>query len=77
MSELSNKERVLEDIVYIVDSCHNMKKEIAKADEKEVMEYLKNEFLTLCQRPNIREEVECALTDNDMVDYVLEVMRSI
>ena len=54
-----------------------MKKEIAKADEKEVMEYLKNEFLTLCQRPNIREEVECAMTDNDRVDYVLEVMRSI
>lgn len=75
MSELSNKERVLK-IAIALDEL-NLKKEIAKADEKEVMEYLKNEFLTLCQRPNIREEVECALTDNDRVDYVLEVMRSI
>jgi hypothetical protein len=75
MSELSNKERVLKIAIALEEL--NLKKEIAKADEKEVMEYLKNEFLTLCQRPNIREEVECALTDNDRVDYVLEVMRSI
>ena len=75
MSELSNKERVLKIAIALEEL--NLKKEIAKADEKEVMEYLKNEFLTLCQRPNIREEVECALTDNDRVDYVLEIMRSI
>lgn len=66
-----------EDIVYIVDSCHNLTEEIARADEEEVMEYLKSEFLNLCQRPNIREEVECALTDTDRVDYVMEIIRSI
>lgn len=66
-----------EDIVYVVNSCHDLKEAIEKSDDDEVKDFLKREFSTLCQRPNIREEIECAIDDDDRVDIVAERMKSI
>ena len=66
-----------EDIIYVVNTCPDLKKEILESVDEEVKEYLKSEFSTICQRPNIREEVECALTEDDRVDYILDKMKSI
>lgn len=65
-----------EDIVYVVNSCHDVKEAIEKSDDDEVKGYLKSEFSALCQRLNIREEIECAV-DDDRVDIVAERMKSI
>lgn len=66
-----------EDIVYVVNTCQNLKEELEKSDDEEVKDVLRGEFSTLCQRLNIREEIECAVDDTDRVHYILDKMRSI
>ena len=64
-----------EDIVYVVNSCHDLKEEIENADDGEVRDYLRSEFSALCQRPNIQEEIGCAIDDEGRVNYVLDIMK--
>ena len=64
-----------EDIVYVVNTCLNLKEEIERTDDDEVKVFLRSEFSTLCQRPNIREEIDCALDEDDRVEYVLDKMK--
>lgn len=59
----------------MVDSCHNLKEEIENAEDEEVIGFLRKEFSALCTRPNIQEEIECAIDDNDRVNYVLDKMK--
>ena len=66
-----------EDIVFVVNNCHDLKEEIERSDDDEVKDYLKSEFSILCQRPNFWEEIECALDDDDRVDVVAKRMNSI
>ena len=65
-----------EDIVYVVNTCLNLKEEIGKIDDEALKEFLKSEFSALFRRLNIREEIECALDDDDRVDFVLDKMNS-
>lgn len=64
-----------EDIVYVVNGCHDLKEEIENTDDEEVRDYLRSEFSALCHRPNLQEEIECAIDDADRVDYVLNKMK--
>ena len=66
-----------EDIIFVVNSCRELKEEIERSDDDEVKGYLKSEFSILCQRPNFLEEIECALDDDDRVDFVAKRMNSI
>ena len=66
-----------EDIVFVVNNCHDLKEEIERSNDDEVKGYLKSEFSILCQRPNFWEEIECALDDDDRVDVVAKRMDSI
>lgn len=66
-----------EDIVFVVNNCHDLKEEIERSDDDEVKGYLKSEFSILCQRANFLEEIECALDDDDRVDFVAKRMNSI
>ena len=66
-----------EDIVFVVNNCHDLKEEIERSNDDEVKGYLKSEFSILCQRPNFWEEIECALDDDDRVDVVAKRMNSI
>lgn len=66
-----------EDIVYVINNCPDLIKMIQDTDDEEVKDYLRSEFSKICDRPNIREEIECALTDDDRGNYVWEQMNSI
>ena len=66
-----------EDIVYIVNTCQYLKGELENSEDEEMKGFLRGEFSTLCQRPNICEEIECAVDDDDRVRYILEKMKSI
>jgi hypothetical protein len=65
-----------EDIVYVLNYCPEFI-EYFKAADKDVRTYLSGQFAMMLQRPNISEEVECALPSDeiDRADMILELMR--
>ena len=66
-----------EDIVFVLNTCSTVVEQICSALDAEVLEFLKHEFSALCDRENIREEVLCALPNEDRIDHVLSVLQSI
>lgn len=66
-----------EDIVFILNTCSTVVDQICSVRDAEVLKFLKQEFSDLCDRDNIQEEVLCALPNEDRIEYVLSVLRSI
>lgn len=68
----------LEDIVYVLNYCSDFIDRFKKEDV-EVQTYVSEQFAAMLRRPNIAEEIECAITSDDIerTDMVLETMKSI
>ena len=71
-------EKDFEDIVYIMDCCPAFVSLLKDEQEKDVREFIINHFTSLISRPNIREEIECALPvgDEGREEIVLKMMKS-
>lgn len=72
-------EKDFEDIVFVMNTCGNVAEHIKNAAEDEVRDYLREQFFAMIRRPNIREEIECALIaeESARVETVLLRMRSV
>lgn len=68
-----------EDIIYIINNCPEFVDNYKSEVNKELKNYLKTEFCNLISRPNIHEEIECALPvgDNDRIDYIVNIFNLI
>lgn len=68
-----------EDIIYIINNCPEFVDNYRSEVNKELKDYLKTEFCNLTSRPNIYEEIECALPvgDNDRIDYIVNIFNLI
>ena len=66
-----------EDIVYVLNSCSDLVKQIQSIDDEKVKSFLKTEFSALIERMNIREEIESSLTEDERTEYVLSRMGEI
>lgn len=65
-----------DDIIYVLNYCLDFIEEFRKADPV-VQKYLAEQFLLILKRPNITEEIECAIDEIDRTDYVLEQLSAI
>lgn len=79
MVQRSNDERAkdFEDIVYVLNSCSDLVKQIQSIDDEKVKLFLKTEFSALIERMNIREEIESSQTEDERTEYVLLQMEEI
>lgn len=68
-------EKDFEDIVFVMNTCGNVTEQIANAVEDEVRNYLREQFRTMFHRPNIREEIECALPSDESARVAIVLMR--
>lgn len=66
-----------EDIVYVLNSCPDVARQIAECNDDIVIKYLIKEFSTMCTRQNIREEIESAMLEDNRELYVLSAMKDI
>ena len=65
-----------EDIVFVLNYCPEFLESFKTADE-EVQTYLAEQFAHMLQRPNLSEEIECALPYDELerTDLLLDIMR--
>lgn len=65
-----------EDIIYILNSCNNLKSLIDTSSDFELKEYLKDCFGKFLQNPNIMEVIECALPleEGDRAGIIYDLM---
>ena len=69
-------EKDFEDIVYILDCCPEFVMLLKKEDNQEMKEFVTSQILILAARPNIHEEIGCALPlgDEGREEAVLQTM---
>lgn len=67
-----------EDIIYVLNYCTDI---IARfrASETDVQQYLSEHFATMLQRPNFSEEIECAISADEIerTDMLIQIMSDI
>lgn len=68
-----------EDIIYILNSCPDFIERFKNETDEALKQYLKEKVEALIVRPNIMEEIECALPigEDDRVDFIYETMEEI
>lgn len=64
-----------EDVIYVLNYCPEFVERVEHEDET-LKTYLKEQFTALLQRPNIHEEIECALPlgEEERVELILEIL---
>lgn len=67
-----------EDMVYVLNYCSDFIERFKKED-RHVQSYVSEQFALMIKRPNIAEELECAIISDEIerTDIVFEIMRSI
>lgn len=67
-----------EDIIYVLNYCTDIVAHF-RAAEADVRMYLSERFATMLQRPNFNEEVECAISADEVerTDMLMQIMRDI
>ena len=67
-----------EDLVYVLNYCADFIDRF-KAEDKHVQSFVSEQFAKMLSRPNIAEELECAISSDEIerTDLVLETMKSI
>ena len=67
-----------EDILYVLNYCTDFMERFRMA-ETDVRQYLSEQFSAILQRPNINEEIECAISADeiDRTDMLIQIMRDI
>lgn len=70
-------EKDFEDIVFVVNGCNHLVEDIRDSAESDVVLYLKAEMQALLGRVNINEEIECALSEEGRLRFVLRQMQAI
>lgn len=67
-----------EDIVYVLNYCTDFEEQFA-AEEGAVMTFVAEEFAHMLKRPNIAEEIECAISQEEIerTDLIIETLRKV
>ena len=67
-----------EDIVYVLNYCTDFVDKF-KAEDREVQAYVSEQFAQMLRRPNISEEIECAIASDEIerTDMILDILRTI
>ncbi len=74
---LVSGEKDFEDIIFVLNTCTRLPDEVMASPDIEVRNFLASEFSDLLKRPNIREEIDCALSEDGRSGIVLERMEAI
>ena len=80
MAQRSNDAKDFEDIVYVLNSCPDLVKQIQSIDDEKVKLFLKTEFSALIERMNIREEIESSPDERSSpspMSTAIKMMRNI
>ena len=67
-----------EDIIYVLNYCTDFMTRF-RATETDVQQYLSEQFAKMLQRPNLNEEVECAISADEVerTDMLIQIMSDI
>ena len=67
-----------EDIIYVLNYCTDIKARF-RASETDVQQYLSEQFANMLQRPNFNEEIECAISADEIerTDMLIQIMCDI
>ena len=67
-----------EDIVYVLNYCTDFVDRF-KAEDREVQAYVSEQFAQMLRRPNISEEIECAIASDEIerTDMILDILKAI
>lgn len=68
-----------EDIVYVINACPDFMKRYEQEHDSELKSYIREQFNAFAVRPNIMEEIECALPigEEERADLVLDIFAKI
>ena len=67
-----------EDIIYVLNYCTDIMARFRAAGQ-DVQQYLSEQFASMLQRPNINEEIECAISSDEIerTDMLIQIMSKI
>lgn len=67
-----------EDIIYVLNYCTDIMARF-RASKPDVQQYLSEQFSTMLQRPNFNEEIECAISADEIerTDMLMQLMSDI
>jgi len=67
-----------EDIIYVLNYCTDITERF-RAAETDVQQYLSEQFATMLRRPNFNEEIECAISADEIerTDMLIQIMSNI
>ena len=67
-----------EDIIYVLNYCTDFMTRF-RATETDVQQYLSEQFAQMLQRPNLNEEIECAISADEVerTDMLIQIMADI
>ncbi len=67
-----------EDIIYVLNYCTDFMTRF-RAAERDVQQYLSEQFGAMLQRPNFNEEIECVISADEIerTDMLIQIMRNI
>jgi predicted phosphodiesterase len=67
-----------EDIIYVLNYCTDFMTRFS-ATETDVQQYLSEQFAQMLQRPNLNEEIECAISADEVerTDMLIQIMSDI
>lgn len=67
-----------EDIIYVLNYCTDILERLSKA-ENDVQQYLSKHFSSMLKRPNFDEEIECAISADEIerTDMLIQIIRDI
>ncbi len=65
-----------EDVIYVLNYCPEFRERMMHEDEP-LQSFLREQFAALLERPNIHEEIECALPlgEEDRVELIIEILK--
>ena len=69
----------LEDVVYVLNACPDFMERFARETNDTLKKFIAEQFARLLQRPNIQEEIPCAMPsgDEDRADIIFAVLNGI
>jgi len=66
-----------EDLIYVLNYCPEFKERYKSETDENLKSYIAERFLELLKRPNINEEIECALPigESDRVSIISDILK--
>lgn len=66
-----------EDIIFVLNTCRDIHKSFERCIDRQLLMFLSESFGSVLKRPNVDEEIECALYsgEEDRTEYVKNIMR--